>query len=328
MIPSSLYIKVYLKLWSKVSQIFLLFSLYFSNLNLKYLKLTKMDITHFAMKLFTCPVSLNFKYWSVFAKSEVGVIFFFRSLVYLKCTTLICLCMAVLQLLSWNELWKFPEFHKISWNFRKGSSLLFQLYMMLLIPDFFILKICFFILENPQNSWKLLNSGRSGSTGAWTLCMQAHTQVGVRRGSNNPTLDLIFFLLLFCFVFVFVVCLLACSSDRLVMYNETPTPCLENLSGQTICRKGIKRVCELTNNLEERRKKRCYSPGPLSVLHPTWKILHTPRTVCMHACHGKKDSRSQAVTTLYNRRQFLPHFYTRLDMQGLDNTTNNKMYNG
>ena len=36
----------------KVLQIFLLFSLYFSSLNLKYLKLTKMDITRFAMKLF------------------------------------------------------------------------------------------------------------------------------------------------------------------------------------------------------------------------------------------------------------------------------------
>ena len=33
---------------------FLLFSLYFSSLNLKYLKLTKMDITRFAMKLFIC----------------------------------------------------------------------------------------------------------------------------------------------------------------------------------------------------------------------------------------------------------------------------------
>ena len=41
-----------MKLWSKVLQIFLLFSLYFSSLNLKYLKLTKMDITRFAMKLF------------------------------------------------------------------------------------------------------------------------------------------------------------------------------------------------------------------------------------------------------------------------------------
>ena len=29
-----------------------LFSLYFSSLNLKYLKLTKMDVTRFAMKLF------------------------------------------------------------------------------------------------------------------------------------------------------------------------------------------------------------------------------------------------------------------------------------
>ena len=44
MIPFSLYIKIiFLKL---------LISLYFSSLNLKYLKLTKIDITHFAMKLF------------------------------------------------------------------------------------------------------------------------------------------------------------------------------------------------------------------------------------------------------------------------------------
>ena len=43
-----------MKLWSKVLQIFLLFSLYFSSLNLKYLKFTKMDITRFAMKLYKC----------------------------------------------------------------------------------------------------------------------------------------------------------------------------------------------------------------------------------------------------------------------------------
>ena len=55
MIPFSLYNVyegIFLKLWSKVLHIFLLFYLYFSNLNLKYLKLTKMDITRFAMKLF------------------------------------------------------------------------------------------------------------------------------------------------------------------------------------------------------------------------------------------------------------------------------------
>ena len=46
-----IYKGIFLKLWSKVLQIFL-FSLYFSSLNLKYLKLTKMDITRFAMKLF------------------------------------------------------------------------------------------------------------------------------------------------------------------------------------------------------------------------------------------------------------------------------------
>ena len=48
-----------MKLWSKVLQIFLLFSLYFSSLNLKYLKLTKMDITHFAMKLFKHCLIMN-----------------------------------------------------------------------------------------------------------------------------------------------------------------------------------------------------------------------------------------------------------------------------
>ena len=42
-----------MKLWSKVLQMFL-FSLYFSSLNLKYLKLTKMELSRFAMKLFKC----------------------------------------------------------------------------------------------------------------------------------------------------------------------------------------------------------------------------------------------------------------------------------
>ena len=56
-----IYKGIFLKLWSKVLQIFLLFSLYFSSLNLKYLKLTKMDITRFAMKLFICfiPISIG-----------------------------------------------------------------------------------------------------------------------------------------------------------------------------------------------------------------------------------------------------------------------------
>ena len=49
-----------MKLWSKVLQIFLLFSLYFSSLNLKYLKLTKMDITRFAMKLFIYYIDIAF----------------------------------------------------------------------------------------------------------------------------------------------------------------------------------------------------------------------------------------------------------------------------
>ena len=62
-LQSHIYKGIFLKLWSKVLQIFLLFSLYFSSLNLKYLKLTKLDITRFAMKLFICinPSFLFFK---------------------------------------------------------------------------------------------------------------------------------------------------------------------------------------------------------------------------------------------------------------------------
>ena len=52
MIPFLLYKGIFLKLWSKVLHILLLLSLYFSSLNLKYLKLSKLDLTRFAMKLF------------------------------------------------------------------------------------------------------------------------------------------------------------------------------------------------------------------------------------------------------------------------------------
>ena len=53
--------------------VFKIFSLYFSNLNLKYLKLIKMDITRFVIKLFkwtliwTTPHQDNsplYRYWS------------------------------------------------------------------------------------------------------------------------------------------------------------------------------------------------------------------------------------------------------------------------
>ena len=50
-----------MKLWSKVLQIFLLFSLYFSSLNLK---LTKMELTRFAMKLFIHTVHYMLTYMS------------------------------------------------------------------------------------------------------------------------------------------------------------------------------------------------------------------------------------------------------------------------
>ena len=53
MIPSSLYIKVYIWSYDQKDHKFSdTFSLYFSSLHLKYLKLTKMDLTRFAMKLF------------------------------------------------------------------------------------------------------------------------------------------------------------------------------------------------------------------------------------------------------------------------------------
>ena len=67
MIPFSLYIKKhfwsYDKKYYKLSHYFLL---YFSRLNLKYLKLTKLDITRFAMKLFICHLTfLSFFYQQI-----------------------------------------------------------------------------------------------------------------------------------------------------------------------------------------------------------------------------------------------------------------------
>ena len=53
-----IYKGIFFKLWLKVFQI--LFSLYFSSLNLKYLKLTKLDLTCFVMKLFTCTYEKTF----------------------------------------------------------------------------------------------------------------------------------------------------------------------------------------------------------------------------------------------------------------------------
>ena len=55
MIPSSLYIKVYIWSYDQMYHTFsyyFLYTCYFSSLNLKYLNLTKMDITRFAMNLF------------------------------------------------------------------------------------------------------------------------------------------------------------------------------------------------------------------------------------------------------------------------------------
>ena len=69
-------VTIVLKLWSKVLHIFLLFSLYFSSLNLKYLKLTKMDITHVAMKLFIYlneGVPPSQKFWWHLKVSDVTV---------------------------------------------------------------------------------------------------------------------------------------------------------------------------------------------------------------------------------------------------------------
>ena len=67
--------------------------------------------------------------------------------------------------------WIFLEFHKISWNLTKcTSSLRYQLYMMLLIPEKMLYSKCAFsILKNPQISWKFLNIGRNGSTNCGQL---------------------------------------------------------------------------------------------------------------------------------------------------------------
>ena len=56
-IPSSLYTKVYF--WSydqKHHKLSYYLLKYFSSLKLKHLKLTKMDLTQFAMKLFICII--------------------------------------------------------------------------------------------------------------------------------------------------------------------------------------------------------------------------------------------------------------------------------
>ena len=70
MIPFSLYkvmevMKVSLKLWSKVLHIILIFTLYFSSLNLKYLKFIKMDLTRFAMKLFISITHEELEGWKI-----------------------------------------------------------------------------------------------------------------------------------------------------------------------------------------------------------------------------------------------------------------------
>ena len=81
--------------------------------------------------------------------------------------------------ISWNKLWKFLEFHKISRNFTKGSSLLYQLYMMLLIPKRF--------LNSRNYPWKppkFLNFGRSGNAEVDTMKLEhctPHEQPAVPR---------------------------------------------------------------------------------------------------------------------------------------------------
>ena len=52
MIPSSFYINVYFRSYDQKYKKIFLFSLYFKSLNCKYLKLTKLDITRFVIKLF------------------------------------------------------------------------------------------------------------------------------------------------------------------------------------------------------------------------------------------------------------------------------------
>ena len=69
--------------------------------------------------------------------------------------------------ISWNkQTLKILEFHKISWNFTKCSSLLINCDGIMLLKSKFLI---FFYSRNvlfyPWKSWKFLNFGRSGSTG-------------------------------------------------------------------------------------------------------------------------------------------------------------------
>ena len=91
---------------------------------------------------------------------------------YLNCLMLTATNYSTWSSASTFQNYRYPEINsENSWNFTKYpeiftkcSSLLYQLYMMLLIPDFFLFSKCAFsILENPKNSWKFLKFGRSGS---------------------------------------------------------------------------------------------------------------------------------------------------------------------
>ena len=98
MIPFSLLYKgIFLKLWL---QIFLLFSLYFSSLNLKYLKLTKMELTRFAMKLFKLTNIVH-------------------SQTHLQACTeahYTPTCNSLTHIVSWEPEWRYPYWHVFRWE--------------------------------------------------------------------------------------------------------------------------------------------------------------------------------------------------------------------
>ena len=96
--------------------------------------------------------------------------------------------------ISWNKLWKFLEFHQISWNFTKCSNLRYQSYRMLLIPDFVIYiffffysrKVLFISWKNPPNSWKFLNFRRSRNTAHTNAADQKFTSESDKARNPSP----------------------------------------------------------------------------------------------------------------------------------------------
>ena len=87
---------------------------------------------------------------------------------------------------SCNKLWKFLEFHKISWNFTRCSP--FQSSISIVYDAtnswfFLILEMCFFY---PWKSQKFLNFGRSGSTAPRPHVIESCSMIATLLGWQLP----------------------------------------------------------------------------------------------------------------------------------------------